>query len=339
MNQMKEKQDIELIITHFLDGSASDAEVLHLKEWLEVDVNNKKDFFHLKDLWEASQVGNAAGMSAAQIAWKTFSDKTKVKSPKATRHIGRRILVEFIKVAAVFVLAFVVFYGIDKNQVPVDAQLASTKVNVPLGSKSSVLLPDGSEVMLNSGSTLSYPVSFSESKRLVELSGEGFFKVAHDQSKPFVVNAKDMEITVLGTEFNVMAYDDFDRTETTLVAGKVMLKKAGDVSEKVVILKPGQKASLKDNVMKIEKANIELETNWTENKFYFESIPFHELMARLEKWYDVEIEFDHEAFSNLTYTGKFRNEETIWQVLDALQMTTPVRYKAGHRKVFITYKK
>ncbi|MBI9064994.1 MAG: DUF4974 domain-containing protein, partial [Marinilabiliaceae bacterium] len=94
-----------------------------------------------------------------------------------------------------------------------------------------------------------------------------------------------------------------------------------------------------DGKLSLQIVNTEIEAIWTQNEFYFESIPFPELMMRLEKWYNVQFEFDQEEFKDITFTGKFRNEETIWQVLDAIEMTTPVSYRAEHRKVYITYKK
>ena len=183
-------------------------------------------------------------------------------------------------------------------------------------------LPDGTEVWLNANSRLVYN-SFSSTHRQVELKGEAFFKVVHNENAPFVVRTNECDIKVLGTTFNVMAYDDFGRKEITLLEGKVNVDMDG--SEQV--LKPGQALILKDHHTKITEVNASQSSAWVDNKFNFKDIPLSELMKRLENWYDVDIILENLSGKEVNYTGTFKNEETIWQVLDAIKAYTPIQYQ------------
>lgn len=325
---MKELDEIEQIIIRSLDQTAAGSELDRLNDWLNESESNRKYYFEFKDVWDT--VPALKSKEGASSAWNKFNRTRVSLSPI------RRIGIELAKVAAVALVALIVGYFFYSSK-PENLQYAT--IEVPYGSKTSVRLPDGTNVMLNAGSELTYPTSFAKASRDVSLKGEAFFDVAHNASKPFIVSVDELEVRVLGTRFNVMAYPEFNRIETTLVEGKVQLSRKGFDSDDGVILKPGQKATFADQKLKLQRANLELETNWINNEFYFESIPFHELMTRLEKWYDVTILYNKDDFKELTYTGKFRNEETVWQAFDAIRMTTPVEYTTEHRKVFITLKK
>jgi len=192
----------------------------------------------------------------------------------------------------------------------------------PRGEKSLVKLPDGSEVWLNANSRLTYN-SFSSKLRQVELKGEAFFKVKKDEKAPFIVKTDECDIEVLGTTFNVMAYNEFGRKEITLLNGKVKVHTDG--TEKV--LNPGQALILKDHNIQIIEVNASQSSGWVENKFNFINIPLSELMKRLENWYDVDITLENISMKEVNFTGTFKNEETIWQVLDAIKIYTPITYK------------
>jgi ferric-dicitrate binding protein FerR (iron transport regulator) len=192
----------------------------------------------------------------------------------------------------------------------------------PRGEKSMVKLPDGSEVWLNANSRLIYN-SFSATHRQVELKGEAFFKVTHNERAPFIVRTNECDVKVLGTTFNVMAYDEFGRKEITLLSGKVNV--LADGAEHV--LTPGQSLVLKNHNAQIKKVDSSEASGWVENKFNFHNIPLSELMKRLENWYDVDISLENSSGREVNFTGTFKNEETIWQVLDAIQVYTPIQYK------------
>ena len=205
----------------------------------------------------------------------------------------------------------------------------------PRGEKSFVKLPDGSQIWLNANSRLVYH-SFSTSHRQVELKGEAFFQVAHNEKAPFVVKTDKCAVEVLGTTFNVMAYNEFGRQEITLLTGKVNVHT--DNSEQVI--KPGQALILKNDRFQVVEVNSSQAAGWVENKFNFKDIPLSELMKRLENWYDVDITLENNTGKEINFTGTFKNEETIWQVLDAIKVYTTISYrKTNLRQIKISVNK
>jgi len=236
--------------------------------------------------------------------------------------IFRRLWVQVAAVAAILIfgllLGSTVTYLVSQSKTLSEQLVFET----PRGEKSLVKLPDGSEVWLNASSRLVYN-SFSSDRRQVELKGEAFFKVARNEKVPFVVKTNECEVEVLGTTFNIMAYDEFGRKEITLVSGKVNVLIKGAVQ----VLKPGQALILKENHFQVAEVSSAEASGWVENKFNFKNIPLSELMKRLENWYDVDITLENRTGKEVNFTGTFKNEETIWQVLDAIKVYTPISYK------------
>jgi len=238
-------------------------------------------------------------------------------------------------------------------------------IEVPYGSKSRVFLPDGSTVVLNSGSSLKYSSSgFNSGSRSVLLTGEGFFMVTKDQTRPFYVSTPGMKIKVLGTTFNVKAYLDENVEETTLVSGKVEIYASSDVTEKgkFIVLKPNQRAFFQksdQNSMSVYKDSLmvrpvnmpstlqavklqsstktEQTISWKENKLIFDNEAFSTWMIRMERWYNVKIVTDNTKLNTIRFTGKF-DKETLEQVLNAIKTITPINYTIKHDVVTITEK-
>ena len=324
---MKELNDIEGIIIRSFDGTATENELLVLKEWLKESSDNKAQYFTLKDTWDT---GLSFNNQYAGKAWSEFVRKIGYKKKVKT------LLFEIGKIAAVaaLVLAVSYFYTNHTTQESQAEQLA--KVSVPNGSQSTVTLPDGSLVKLNAGSELIYPTSFNKEKRQVTLIGEGYFDVNHNPEHPFIVSIDDIEVKVLGTQFNVMGYADLDRIETTLISGKVVLNQKNQETSDGIVLQPGQKAIYEKGAISVQRVDISQATAWTRQGFDFKNTAFIELVKRLERWYGVEIIIEEEDFKDIKFTGKFRNSETIWQVLDAVKMVTPIKYKSRETKIYIT---
>lgn len=205
-----------------------------------------------------------------------------------------------------------------------------TEVNAPLGSKSVLSLPDGSVVTLNSGSSIAYAKSFGTEVRKIELHGEAFLEVQKDK-KPFIVSAKGTEITVLGTSFNVKAYDDEDIVETTLVKGSVRVKP--DTSREIpeVYLKPNETVLIckknKDDIqVELKKdVNTLLYTSWKDPKWIIQKETLESIVKKLERKYKVEISIEDEHLKHYKFTGILM-DETIQQTLDLMRDTAPIDY-------------
>lgn len=252
----------------------------------------------------------------------------------------QRIIHAGLKYAAIFLIGCFSFWFLQNiiRDKPGSVAGSYCELVVPRGQKSQLHLPDGSTVWLNSESKLRYPANFSQKARWVELSGEAFFDVTRNDGQSFVVKTNDFDIKVTGTKFNVMAYEDFNRTEASLEEGKIeILDNSGKGNTEIAVLEPDQKFvfSEQKHEYTIVRSNPEIESSWKNNEFVFENIEFSEFARRLERWYDVEITFADKELSGIRYTGKFKNKETIWQVLDIIKLTTKIEYTLTDRKLTI----
>ncbi|MEN8200949.1 MAG: FecR family protein [Bacteroidota bacterium] len=210
-----------------------------------------------------------------------------------------------------------------------------TEVISPQGSITYMELPDGSKVWLNHGSSLQFPQQFRGKTRTVKLSGEGYFQIAHNEIKPFVVDAGEIQAFVKGTEFDMMAYPGDRVIETTLKSGSLILQRrtGKDHVQDLFHLTPGHHVEYLAEEKKLiySNGNVEKYISWKDGKLIFENDSFDEIAARLSRWYNVDIQLLDPELSHYTYTATFM-DETLVQVLDLLEIATPVKYRISGRK-------
>jgi ferric-dicitrate binding protein FerR (iron transport regulator) len=199
------------------------------------------------------------------------------------------------------------------------------------------VLADGSKVWLNAASSLKFPASFTGKAREVILTGEGYFEVAKNASMPFHVKVNNMMVEVLGTHFNVNAYEDESSVATTLLEGSVKIKK--DVSAKSssqsLVLIPGDQAELaKDGELKINHhANVQEVIAWKNDNFEFNNTPVTDIMRQVSRWYDVEIDY-RGAVPIHQLTGKISRNVDLNQLIDMLKYTG-INMKIENKKIII----
>lgn len=325
----KADNDTENLIVRHFNGECSEDEIATLLVWVNESAKNKSEFIALKDLWDSSR--KIADRTEIELA--RFYKEQYLQSKKSRMLFVRSA----VAVAAVLLLAFVINLFIPTiSEKRVDGYQV---VTVPLGSRSKVTLADGTEINLNSGSELTYANSFTSQNRIVTLSGEAFFQVKSDVGHPFVVKTKNFDIRVTGTRFNVCAYNEDVLASTTLAEGKVNILLHNKKQE--LVLRQGEKFMLDaiEQKYSLVNADVEQETAWKNGEFIFKSIRFSDLTKRLERWYDVKLTYSDTRLVNYSYTGRFKNQETIWQILDALRLTSPIDYKrTSFREFEITYK-
>jgi transmembrane sensor len=193
-------------------------------------------------------------------------------------------------------------------------------ITIPRGGEYQIVLPDGTKVWLNSESSLSFPVAFKGNTRKVTLSGEAYFEVAKNKNSPFSISVKGTEIKVLGTHFNVEAYDDVN---TTLVEGSVQLNN----KTQSVILKPGESGSTHaDGRFKIEQADLESVTGWKNGYFIFNNEALKDIMNQIERWYDVEVQYEG-SIENNKFLAKISRTEELSEILKSMELTGTVHFK------------
>jgi ferric-dicitrate binding protein FerR (iron transport regulator) len=210
----------------------------------------------------------------------------------------------------------------------------------PRGSKViDMTLSDGSHVWLNAGSSVTYPVAFIGKERKVEITGEAYFEVAHDASKPFIVSKGETSITVLGTHFNVNAYDDEDALRVTLLEGSVKVSNGSPDRQitKSQILKPGQQAVVKsvspDHII-TTSPDIDEVMAWKNGRFQFgEKVDVETIMRQIARWYDVDVEYKGDVTQH--FGGSISREVNISQVLKVMEATGGVKFKVEGKKVTV----
>lgn len=207
---------------------------------------------------------------------------------------------------------------------------------VPSGLEYKVLLSDGSEIMVNSKSSIKFLINNTLNDRVVYLSGEAYFKVKNIDNKPFVVKTSKGDIRVLGTEFNVRDYNDEKAVVTTLEKGMVEYKPKDKRKQSVIIL-PGIQVidDAGSNELKIDLVNTSLYTSWIDGKYIFEDTSLEEIIKMLEKWYAVKFIYDSKDVKQIHYTGVLKKYENIYSVLDFLETSEDISFQIFGETIII----
>ncbi len=244
-----------------------------------------------------------------------------------------RYLMAFRQVAAVLLVqliltAFAVYY-LRTEKIPV-VETAFAEIECPLGARVGFTLPDGSSGYLNSGSSIKYPVQFKEGRN-VRLKGEAWFDVARDEAHPFVVQTKELSIKVLGTCFNVIAYDNDIYEEIVLEKGS--LRVASGNGQELSALKPNQRLVLNKEKMTYAQDSVEASQfiAWTEGKLVFRNEKMEHVAQRLARWYNVDIEIEDPELLGYSFRATFI-DEPLDEVLGIIAKTSPIYFKIIKRE-------
>ncbi|WP_336516989.1 FecR family protein [Pollutibacter soli] len=205
-------------------------------------------------------------------------------------------------------------------------------LSTPRGGQYKLTLPDGSQVWLNSSSSIRYPTVFTDEERHVNITGEAYFEIAHDPLKPFIVQVNDLNIKVLGTHFNVNAYTDESSVNTTLLQGSVQLSN-GNHSQ---VLKPGQQAQAAgpEDFKLVDDVDVDEVVAWKNGFFSFNKADLQTVMRQIERWYDVSIEYEGKI-PKREFVGKISRNSNVKEVLKILQ-ESKVHFRVEGRKIIVT---
>lgn len=208
-------------------------------------------------------------------------------------------------------------------------------ISTPRGGKFKILLPDSTQVWLNASSSLTYPTSFTHAGiRKVKLAGEAYFEVSKQlnsggKSMEFIVSTERQEVKVLGTHFNVSAYEDEVATSTTLLEGSVLLNGK-------TMLRPGQQGVNNDNAITVKSVNTLDYIDWKTGDFNLKNDDFRTIMRKISRWYDVEIIYKDSAPENIKLGGWISREKNISSILNLIQKTGNVHFKLEGRRVIVS---
>lgn len=250
----------------------------------------------------------------------------------------------FLKYAAIItgltILGYSLIVQMD-NGLEIEHLAADTRMihkEISKGQKMKIFLPDGSIVMLNASSRLSYPEKFTGETRQVELSGEAFFEVAKDSTKPFIVKTEELNATALGTSFNVKSYADSDIVSVALVTGKAAVNRQG--SQERVLLQPGEAAGFnkKTGIIEKEKFDYNVEVCWKDGILYFRETPISEVFRRIEQWYGVSVIVESIPPDISPINGSF-NEEYLKNVLLSVGHAVGFDFSINGNEIYVKFKK
>ena len=335
---MERENNFEALLVRYFEKKSSDEELLQLKEYLKESKENRKRFDELNEIYQLTDITSKGWLYDVDSNWNQLKNRIQSNSiAPVVKMVSNKVFMLWKSAAVIALLLATTFMGLYiADRTASDSRMV--KFVAPKGEKSKVILDDGTLVWLNSGSELNYYLDKKSNQRKVDLTGEGYFDVSKNKDLPFVVHTKRFDIKVLGTQFNVSAYDNDIVNEATLKEGSISI--LNNRTGKFLDVKPGEqvKVNLKTNKMTVENVRVDHYMSWIENKLRFDNSSFSEVVKKLERWYDVKIILDEELLYKERYTMTIKTE-SLREVMELIQITTPIHYKIEEEKVFITYNK
>lgn len=319
----------EKIILRYIIGKANKSDRRRIAKWLEEDSDNVNKFASMKAKYVFSGMPNSLIPERKRL-WPIIS------------YVAAALALPLLVAGIYFYCA-----GMDTQKKYDDAvkqieiltnQNSGTVTYIANpGVKSTVVLPDSSVVRLNGNSKLVSPNVFSPDIRELYLSGEGYFEVKHHENWPMHIHtAKDVTVKVLGTTFDLSAYENDAEVKLTLIEGKVLMQDNKTREEHEV--KPQQEIKIADspnvNVPEIKKADIQKNTSWTKGELIFDNTPMPEIAKQLERWYGVKVHIADEKILKYRLTARFTNE-SITRVLDLIRFSSMINYEIRGIDVYI----
>ncbi|MGQ8335245.1 FecR family protein [Sunxiuqinia sp. A32] len=309
------------IIKKYLSGTATENDVKNLFSWIEENPANRNEFIQLKKLWSLTEKSR----EDENKAWDMFSERNMISRRRVLNYSN--LLRYAASVFVIFSLGMLLQYLIQNKQINNVQYASDTCIEVPPGQMTSVVLPDGSKVQMNSGSKLFYSGEYSAGERIVKLQGEAFFDIEKDTEHPFLVKTDRLDFKVYGTSFNVQAYPDEDEINTTLVEGSLgVINKKGDELTRLV---PGENAKqlCSTNELIIKKVNTQIYTSWKEGLITFQNEKLKDIAKQLERWYNVKIIFRNPDIGEEVYLGTILQNKPIDQILEVFSLTSSLKYE------------
>ncbi|MBF6626978.1 MAG: FecR family protein [Proteiniphilum sp.] len=302
------------LLHRFFEGKTSLDEERQLRQWLTESEENEKIFLQERITHDALSL-----------------------TPQKVRN-RRKKLFDFtpwmISTAAAVAL-LIIAGGLYLNDIRSHQEQYNT-ILVPPGQRINLILADNSNVWLNANTTLRYPTQFSRKKRTVYLDGEAYFEVSRNRKKPFIVKTGLGEVKVTGTSFNVEAYSQSERFETSLFEGAVDIYNG---EEKLTSLKPNEKSIIENGIYSISKITNTDKYLWRHGLIAFNSKKLEDILLTLEKYFAVEIQIDTNQLPLHTYTGKFRQSDGVDYALRVLQKSIHFNYHRDEETGIIYIKK
>ncbi|HAZ02601.1 MAG: hypothetical protein A2W90_16175 [Bacteroidetes bacterium GWF2_42_66] len=309
------------IIRKYLSGNSSEEEKQNILNWMRKD-GNLVDFQQEKVKWEMGAIREEMSLTSRE-SWNSLQNQLLQQTQQKLQRT--LVYMRFFKYAAIILVLLSVsaagFFAINNFS---KSEKIITTIRAEKGQIANVVLPDSTEIWLNSGSILKYNNNFSLTNRDVELVGEAFFSVTKNKKLPMVVKGSKIEVKVLGTRFNVSAYPEDNLFNVTLEEGEIELMSSGSKNFSK-FMSPGELASFdkKSNDLNIKTVNTDMYTSWKNGIINIYNLPLEEVIVKLSKRYNQKFEIDSELKS-LRYTYVIKNEP-LSEVLQIMETITPIK--------------
>jgi ferric-dicitrate binding protein FerR (iron transport regulator) len=318
----KIREDIESLLIRCCEEKASDDEIQYVLNWMKESPENVRIAKDVQMLYLAADTSNVMKKVDIEKALSQVQQRIHPRHRLTWWQWSQRI-------AVILVLPLIALLAIQYLRIKeVPIQMLEARTNPSM--TTSIILPDSTVVYLNSESSLRYPSSFDGADvRNVTLSGEGFFKVKNENGRHFIVNTgRGTSVEVLGTSFNVEAYQKNTNISTTLIEGKVYFNYSIDGINKCILMNPKEKVVFNTSNGNINKFSTEgvSEISWKENKIIFDNTPFSDVIRMLEKRYYVSFIIQNKQFLNGAFTGTFTNQR-LDRILEFFKISSNIKWK------------
>jgi transmembrane sensor len=326
------REELNTLIDKYLSGLASPREERIIDNFFNAQ-ERKQTLSHYRlseEMW-----------ASIEKKMQTRKEEFSGADPKMTTHkLRRRLSAHKVLIAVIFILTLCGIFYLQRGITPYTEDSWATSES-PKGQKSLITLADGSRVFLNSASSISYPKTFETDKREILLTGEAFFEIARDEKRPLMVRSGNVTTLVLGTSFNIEAFEG-EPTKITVATGKVQVEvqaTSGGKDTPKVILAPNQQA-VYDAKQGLVAKDVELDrfVAWKDQTLYFDNNTLEEVAAHLERWYTAANEFENERIKNCRINGQYK-EMDLRSVLESIQYMYPVKYKFSNQNHIVLYGK
>lgn len=321
------------IISKYLNHTATEEEILLLENWMAESSENKEEVLSLKNNFVLSSLLDKFDQSVDSGETADKHEESNQTENKIQRK--RSLLIgSLIKYAAILI-------GVGFFSVVLYNSLFESKVNYQTltvldGERAKIVLADGSEIWLNSNTEIVYPDNFNRTNRNIKLLGEAYFKVAKNSELPFIINTQDLDVEVVGTEFNVRSYPDDNTIDVQVVEGKVLVK-PGSNSDDSHLLTANEMISYNKNNASFNECDFDSESeNWREGKYVFNNKTLKDIIRQMERIYAVEFIVKDKSLLDEVYYGEINMKDSLTKILDIMSINDRFNYEINNKQITIT---
>ena len=322
------------LISAYLSNECNSDQLVFLRDWIAESPQNLLYFEQQREIWFAAVAADSSLKFDAEQAFELFQ-KSVMNIPKAPGlHFWQRPAFRVAASVAILVVFSLLVFKLGERSS--SRHLADVTVEAPQGSRTRLLLNDGSVVWLNAGSRLTYSSQFGISERDIYLEGEGYFEVRKNTNLPFRVHSDELAVTVLGTKFNFCNFPEDDEASVALLEGKVSYLAGSDMHEQ--LLAPDQKVVLnkKSGIAQVVDVKANRSAEWTQGYLCFEDDLLTDIARRLERSYNVNIIIVDDTLDTYRFYGDFRRtEQSIGDVLEMLSSTNKLTYQIQGKDIYL----